>query len=307
MSQLLCEICEGKNIVKHDGVFVCQTCGIKYSVEEARRMIEGVARTTGAVQTDNSVIVQKFLDIARSAFTGRNFQEAYQYTHKVLEIDPYSSDAWYLKMLIVSQMASFHNPRLEEIITCGMNAVTYAPEAKQSLLRHNFYKFCLEQALSSLKTSTAIMSDVRGLRESYGRLFKQHDYNTFPRAKENLAESDREIRELFIPASENAYFIKGVVTADVIAKNAEYQALVREIANAYLACFNAYCDRLRALQYSAPDEMKKEVENYYSGFLSGLPDKQTILWKRKGLCHYCGGKFSLFGNKCKPCGKVKGY
>lgn len=39
MKQLICEMCGGTDLVKEGGVFVCQTCGCKYSVEEARKLM----------------------------------------------------------------------------------------------------------------------------------------------------------------------------------------------------------------------------------------------------------------------------
>ena len=41
MKQLTCEMCGGTDLMKQDVVFVCQNCGTKYSVEEAKKMIEG--------------------------------------------------------------------------------------------------------------------------------------------------------------------------------------------------------------------------------------------------------------------------
>ena len=37
MKQLTCEMCGSTDLIKQDGVFVCQTCGCKYSVEEAKK------------------------------------------------------------------------------------------------------------------------------------------------------------------------------------------------------------------------------------------------------------------------------
>ena len=39
MKRLTCEMCGGTNLIKQDGVFVCQTCGAKYSVEEAKKLM----------------------------------------------------------------------------------------------------------------------------------------------------------------------------------------------------------------------------------------------------------------------------
>ena len=40
MKQLTCEMCGSTDLLKQDGVFVCQSCGCKYSVEEAKKMRE---------------------------------------------------------------------------------------------------------------------------------------------------------------------------------------------------------------------------------------------------------------------------
>ena len=39
MKRLVCEMCGSTDIMKENGVFVCQTCGTKYSVEEAKKMM----------------------------------------------------------------------------------------------------------------------------------------------------------------------------------------------------------------------------------------------------------------------------
>ena len=37
MKQLTCEMCGSVDLIKQDGYFVCQSCGCKYSVEEAKK------------------------------------------------------------------------------------------------------------------------------------------------------------------------------------------------------------------------------------------------------------------------------
>lgn len=54
MKQLICEMCGGNDLIKQDGVFVCQNCGTKYTVEEAKKMmkevVEKVESATDAVK-----------------------------------------------------------------------------------------------------------------------------------------------------------------------------------------------------------------------------------------------------------------
>ena len=56
MKRLTCEMCGSTDLIKQDGVFVCQTCGCKYSIEEAKKMmVEGTVDVSGS-----TVKVDKF-------------------------------------------------------------------------------------------------------------------------------------------------------------------------------------------------------------------------------------------------------
>ena len=37
MKQIICEMCGSNDLIKQDGIYVCQMCGAKYSVEEAKK------------------------------------------------------------------------------------------------------------------------------------------------------------------------------------------------------------------------------------------------------------------------------
>ena len=40
MKRITCEMCGSTDLVKKEGLFECQSCGTKYSVEEAKKKIE---------------------------------------------------------------------------------------------------------------------------------------------------------------------------------------------------------------------------------------------------------------------------
>ncbi len=84
MNKLVCEMCNSNEVVKQDGYFVCQSCGTKYSVEEARRMmIEGVVDVQGTVKVDNSSFVEKYLANARRAYAKEDWEEVEKYYNMV--------------------------------------------------------------------------------------------------------------------------------------------------------------------------------------------------------------------------------
>ena len=45
MKRLTCEMCGSIDLVKQDGMFVCQSCGTKYSLEEAIKETEAYGKS----------------------------------------------------------------------------------------------------------------------------------------------------------------------------------------------------------------------------------------------------------------------
>lgn len=94
MKQLACEMCGGTDILKQDGVFVCQHCKTKYSVEEAKKMmIEGTVEVQGTVKVDNSSFVEKYLANARRAKMKEDWEEVSKYYDMVEQNDPTNIEA----------------------------------------------------------------------------------------------------------------------------------------------------------------------------------------------------------------------
>ena len=98
MKRLVCEMCGSTDLLKDGGVFVCQSCGCKYTVEEARKMmVEGVVEVTGSVAIDNSANVNTWMDLARKSVEAQNGEQASDYADKVLQVDPSNAEAWFVK------------------------------------------------------------------------------------------------------------------------------------------------------------------------------------------------------------------
>ena len=94
MKQLTCEMCGSTELIKQDGFFVCQTCGCKYSVEEAKKMmIEGTVDVQGTVKVDNTAFVQKYLANARRAKEKEDWPETEKYYNMVEQNDPTNIEA----------------------------------------------------------------------------------------------------------------------------------------------------------------------------------------------------------------------
>lgn len=94
MKQLICEMCGSTELLKQEGVFVCQSCGTKYSVEEAKRMmVEGTVEVQGVVKVDSSEKLKNLYQIARRARDDENSESAAKYYDMILQEDPMSWEA----------------------------------------------------------------------------------------------------------------------------------------------------------------------------------------------------------------------
>lgn len=95
MKQLTCEMCGSTNLIKQDGMYVCQSCGTKYSVEEAKKMmIEGTVDVSGStVKLDNSSFVEKYLENARRARFKKDWAEVEKYYNMVEQSTPQNIEA----------------------------------------------------------------------------------------------------------------------------------------------------------------------------------------------------------------------
>ncbi len=94
LKALTCEMCGSTDMMKQNGVFVCQSCGTKYSLEEAKRMmIAGTVNVAGTVTVDNSVFVEKSLKNARRALEKTDWDEVEKYYNLVEQNDPQNIEA----------------------------------------------------------------------------------------------------------------------------------------------------------------------------------------------------------------------
>ena len=153
MKQLTCEMCGGTDLVKQGGVFVCQACGTKYSVEEAKKMmIEGKVDVSGStIKVDNSASIANYFKLAESAYDSDNQKEAENYCNKIIEIEPENYKAWLLKGKAAGWQSTLANIRIEESVNCFTKALDSAPDKEKNKIKK-------EASKEIEKLSTALMN-----------------------------------------------------------------------------------------------------------------------------------------------------
>ncbi len=95
MKAIKCEMCGSGDLIKKDGVFICQFCGCQYSPEEVKKMmIEGTVDVTGSkVKIDSSDELKNIYELARRAKADNNSENAQKYYEQIIVKDPSSWEA----------------------------------------------------------------------------------------------------------------------------------------------------------------------------------------------------------------------
>lgn len=107
-------MCGSTELIKQDGVFVCQSCGCKYSVEEAKKMmVEGTVEVTGTISVDRSNEVENRLANAINEFKNGNNDVAFSICSEILNIDPDNYRAILYKGLADGWRSSIDMPKLD--------------------------------------------------------------------------------------------------------------------------------------------------------------------------------------------------
>lgn len=150
MKQLICETCGSTNLIKQDGVFACQSCGCKYSIEEAKRMmVEGVVNVSGStVKVNDASKAENYLELATIAQRAGNPKEVELYCRKALEINPEDPEAWRKRGSAVLLQSRVSNSRIAEAITCFEKAI-HLLEAKDYRTALNTFRLTSSNELYS--------------------------------------------------------------------------------------------------------------------------------------------------------------
>lgn len=143
MKALVCEMCNSTDLVKQDGVFVCQHCGTKYSVEEAKKlMVEGKVDVSGStVKIDNTNKLANMYTLARRAVQGGNWTAAHSYYNTILLEEPNSWEA------VLFTPYTRRDGQKTDLLEYGIHMMNSIPEALE-LIKQNIPE---AQQLSAVK------------------------------------------------------------------------------------------------------------------------------------------------------------
>ena len=130
MVRITCEMCGSNNLIKQDGEYVCQHCGTKYSIEEAKKLMVEVTGTVdisgSTVKVDNTSFIQKSLENARRAKSKEDWEECEKYYNLVEQNDPKNIEAIFYSAYGKAKMAMLEADKFkrEQIVNVLKNSIS---------------------------------------------------------------------------------------------------------------------------------------------------------------------------------------
>lgn len=285
MKQLTCEMCGSTDLIKQDGVFVCQTCGCKYSVEEAKRMmIEGTVDVSGStVKIDNTASIKNYLELSANAYASGNGQSAFDYANKALEIIPNNPDAWIAKMKAIEYIGTLGDLKLMEVVEAGKNAISYATEDKKEEIEFSVYEYQLKRALDLLKIAMSKLQDTADIEATFKKLMAI----SILRAPGTALEVDSKVVQLYDRVASEALNLIALIPDVVIQKHHSLTKLLGECAKQYgyetdavIKRYKIYGAELNESAKKIRSEKKTEIERRFNEAEKLLADKKRDdYWK----------------------------
>ena len=189
ISPLICELCGSNNLIKEDGLFTCQHCGTRYTLEEARKLI------TGTVKIDNTEMIGNYLMMAENAFKAGNYIESETYANKAIEIDPQNVEAWFLKGKAAGWQSTAQNIRLNESINCWGNAIKFSQNDSELKKRvaDNFVQLC--KGIMPLKVDVFVQNPTKANADMIMKMSELMNMCNKYSVNVDIESQKRELRE----------------------------------------------------------------------------------------------------------------
>lgn len=160
MKALQCEMCGSQDMLKQDGYFVCQHCGTKYSVEEAKKMmVEGTVEVQGTVKVDNSDTIKNYLEMVKLAVESEDVNTADTYITKILELDTNNYEAWFYRAKITGWGSSIANDKTKTAVVAAKKAISLAPDENKEEVAEELMNWITAQNLALVNIAKTISSD----------------------------------------------------------------------------------------------------------------------------------------------------
>lgn len=283
LTPAICPQCGGNIEVDNaQDAAICKFCGTPFVVEKAinnynadiiNNNFSGTVINMGSANTDNLLIM------AENAIAAGNGQEAIEYINRTLENNPELSKAWFLKMKAVESSSTLSDPKVNETIAYGKNAIKFSPEDKQ--IENDVYKYFLGRASSILLIAIAQMEDTDKIKTLSGMGIS---------AMQGVAKGDSAMRTILLNVGDSALKLKMQIPDEYIKVNEEIQDGIVVLAKLYGSLCEADAKRIEIYGTKLLDSAIEARKEKLKKFKAGLPeDKASQITTEKVSANNDGG------------------
>lgn len=201
---IVCEMCGSQDLVKKDGVYVCQNCGTKYDPEEAKKLMVEVT-------IDNSAKIQNLYQLARRAYEEHNFEDAANYYQQIAVENPDDWETNFYRVLCKQCLCTVTD------LPSAISAISNNLQSTKNLIHNSTMNYEeKKQATEKVVASVWQFSDVvsSALFDAYGPL--NHDYDAqYARRDGRNANCLMQIRaaELLLDFNDNSMLLQAYKNA----------------------------------------------------------------------------------------------
>lgn len=146
MQAIKCEMCGSNDIIKDDGLYVCNNCGTKYTVEEARKLM-------GTVEIDHSIDTKNILQNAINTYNTGDYSTAQNLFTQVLNLDPENP-----KAILLRSLASQWQRARVVVSTNSAIQLSISLANKQWGDNAEYFDLCNEAMANSVELTDAIVN-----------------------------------------------------------------------------------------------------------------------------------------------------
>ena len=211
---------------------ICEFCGTAYVTEKTinnyntyvTNNYEGTNITVIKGESDN------YVKLGNIALKSNNYQEAYDYANKALEIKIECVDAWILRLYSLQGFGTIGNPRLDEMLACAKNAVSYSSSESTESIAHTVWFFVANHSVKLMNTAINQCADVLDLLKTI------HEN---PSNLSLVLNSDRPFRDLIGVFANNSVDFGLSVPNEYLLKYEDIQDAIVELGKGYLL----YCKK----------------------------------------------------------------
>ena len=236
----------------------CSYCGSKVQIKKEQPK---------TIKIDRSEDIPNYLSLARTAAEASNGVEVLSYANAILEIDAQNAEAWFLKMQGQSMISSFLDFG-NEIFVSAKKALEFDSSDEMKLSVYQHLLMCCINCLASCK---AYLQDTANIEAVYNA---NYSINPFDASSQTLAVDD--MLNFVLAAEPNILELRWFVPDDEIAKSADLQKLVTDIAVQWKYYQRAINDRLHVYGNHMNDNYLEQCKSNLRRIKQGLPNQDVV-------------------------------